>query len=208
MAFNLLPKEEKFFKLFEAQAAYNTKAVKTFKELVKNWDERSAAFEVIREIEHEADITTHEIYDKLNRTFITPFDREDIHQLASEMDDIVDLVQSLCNRMHLYHIQNSTPDLVRLIDILDQATDAIRKAIGNLQDKDKTRRVLDYCIEINRLENTGDHARDVALSKLFEGQPDPIDVIKWKEIYELVEAAVDKCEDIANTIETILVKQA
>jgi predicted phosphate transport protein (TIGR00153 family) len=208
MAFNLLPKEEKFFKLFEAQAAYNTKAVKTFKELVKNWDERSSAFEVIREIEHEADITTHEIYDKLNRTFITPFDREDIHQLASEMDDIVDMVQSLCNRMHLYHIRNSTPDLVQLIDILDQATDAIRKAIGDLQDKDKTRRVLDYCIEINRLENTGDHARDMALSKLFEGQPDPIEVIKWKEIYELVEAAVDKCEDIANTIETILVKQA
>jgi len=208
MAFNLLPKEEKFFKLFEAQAAYNTEAVKAFKELVKNWDPQSSAFERIREIEHEADITTHEIFDKLNRTFITPFDREDIHQLASEMDDIVDMVQSLCNRMHLYHIRNSTPDLVQLIDILDQATDAIRKAIGDLQDKDKTRRVLDYCIEINRLENTGDHARDMALSKLFEGQPDPIDVIKWKEIYELVEAAVDRCEDIANTIETILVKQA
>ena len=208
MSFSILPKEEKFFKLFEAQAAYNTKAVKAFKELVKNWDEKSPAFEIIREIEHEADITTHEIYDKLNRTFITPFDREDIHQLASEMDDIVDMVQSLCNRMHLYHIRNSTPDLVQLVDILDQATDAIRKAIGDLQDKDKTRRVLDYCIEINRLENTGDHARDMALSKLFEGQPDPIDVIKWKEIYEVVEGAIDRCEDIANTIETILVKQA
>ena len=208
MAFSFLPKEEKFFKLFEAQAAYNTKAVKAFKELVKNWDEKSPAFEIIREIEHEADITTHEIYDKLNRTFITPFDREDIHQLASEMDDIVDMVQSLCNRMHLYHIRNSTPDLVQLVDILDQAADAIRKAINDLPDKDKTRRVLDYCIEINRLENTGDHARDIALSKLFEGQPDPIDVIKWKEIYELVESAVDRCEDIANTIETILVKQA
>ena len=208
MSFSILPKEEKFFKLFEAQAAYNTKAVKAFKELVKNWDEKSPAFEIIREIEHEADITTHEIYDKLNRTFITPFDREDIHQLASEMDDIVDMVQSLCNRMHLYHIRNSTPDLVQLVDILDQATDAIRKAIGDLQDKDKTRRVLDYCIEINRLENTGDHARDMALSKLFEGHPDPIDVIKWREIYEVVEGAIDRCEDIANTIETILVKQA
>jgi len=208
MAFNFLPKEEQFFKLFEAQADYNTRAVKAFKELVNNWDSKSPAFEKIREIEHEADITTHEIYDKLNRTFITPFDREDIHQLASEMDDIVDLVQSLCNRMRLYHIQNSTPDLVQLVDILDQAADAIRKAVAELQDQAKTRRVLDYCIEINRLENTGDHARDIALSKLFEGQPDPIEVIKWKEIYELVEAAVDRCEDIANTIETILVKQA
>ncbi|MBI5240566.1 MAG: DUF47 domain-containing protein [Elusimicrobia bacterium] len=208
MAFNFLPKEEQFFKLFEAQADYNCRAVKAFKELVNNWDAKSPAFEKIREIEHEADITTHEIYDKLNRTFITPFDREDIHALASEMDDIVDHVQSLCNRMRLYHIQNSTPDLVQLVDILDQAADAIRKAVADLQDQGKTRRVLDYCIEINRLENTGDHARDMALSKLFEGQPDPIDVIKWKEVYELVEAAVDKCEDIANTIETILVKQA
>ena len=144
MSFSILPKEEKFFKLFEAQAAYNTKAVKAFKELVKNWDEKSAAFEVIREIEHEADITTHEIYDKLNRTFITPFDREDIHQLASEMDDIVDLVQSVCNRMLLYHVKATTPDLEQLVDILDQATDAIRKAVCELQNKDKARRVLDY----------------------------------------------------------------
>jgi len=208
MAFSILPKEEKFFKLFEAQALYNVKAVKAFKELVNEWDPKSPAFEAIREIEHEADITTHEIYDRLNRTFITPFDREDIHQLASEMDDIVDAVQSLCNRMHLYKIKHSTPDLVQLVDILDQAVEAIRKAIFDLQDGDKSRRVLDYCIEINRLENTGDHARDVALGKLFEGTPDPIEVMKWKEIYEVVEEATDKCENIANTIETILVKQA
>ena len=208
MAFSLLPKEEKFFKLFESQAAYNCKAVKTFKELVNNWDPKSPAFEIIREIEHEADITTHEIYDKLNRTFITPFDREDIHQLASELDDIVDNVQSICNRMRLYQIAHSTPDLVQLVDILDQATGAIRKAVFDLPDRSKVRRVLDYCIEINRLENTGDHARDLAYGKLFEGRPDPIEVMKWKEIYEVVEDSIDKCEDIANTIETILVKQA
>ncbi|MFA6002489.1 MAG: DUF47 family protein [Elusimicrobiota bacterium] len=208
MVFSIMPKDEKFFRLFEAQADYGSKAVKAFKELVGNWDLKSPAFEQIREIEHEADITTHEIFDKLNRTFITPFDREDIHNLASEMDDIADIVQSICNRMFLYKIQHSTPDLMTLVDILDQAVDAIRKAIGGLQDKDKVRRVLDYCIEINRLENTGDHARDMALSKLFEGKPDPIEVLKWREIYEVVECAIDKCEDIANTIETILVKQA
>jgi len=208
MAFSILPKEEKFFKLFAAQAAYNAKAVKTFKALVNDWDPQSPAFDQLREIEHEADITTHEIYDKLNRTFITPFDREDIHQLASEMDDIVDIVQSICNRMRLYKIRNSSPDLVQMVDILDQAVDAICKAVAELQDAEKSRRVLDYCIEINRLENTGDHARDLALSKLFEGSPDPIEVLKWKEVYEVVETAIDKCEDIANTIESILVKQA
>jgi hypothetical protein len=208
MVFGFMPKEEKFFKFFEAQAQYNCQAVKLFKELVNAWSLESPTFDKLREIEHEADITTHEIYDKLNRTFITPFDREDIHRLASEMDDVTDIIQSLSNRMRLYKIRRSEPNLAQMVDILDQAVDAIGKAIRDLPHKDKTRRILDYCIEINRLENTGDHARDLALSQLFEGSPDPIEAIKWKEVYEVVETCIDKCEDIANTIETILVKQA
>ena len=208
MAFSFIPKEAEFFKFFAAQAQYNCRAVKLFKSLVNAWSLESPAFEQLREIEHEADITTHEIFDKLNRTFITPFDREDIHRLASEMDDVTDIIQSLSNRMRLYKIQRSEPDLAQMADILDQAVDAISKAVSDLPHKQKIRRVLDYCIEINRLENTGDHARDLALSRLFEGSPDPIEVLKWKEVYEVMETCIDKCEDIANTIETILVKQA
>ncbi len=206
MAITLIPKEEKFYELFEVQATHNVEAARLFKALANDWNQSSSVFEQLREIEHEADITTHEIIDKLNRTFITPFDREDIHALASELDDIVDLIESTASRMRLYHIERPTEDLVSLSDILWQATENVRKAIGELKSQ-QTRRLLDYCIEINRLENSGDHALGLAIGKLFSGKPDPLEVIKWKEVYESVETAIDKCEDVANTIESILVKQ-
>lgn len=206
--FNILPKEGKFFELFEAQAQHNVEAAKLFQELVKNWSLDSDLFHRLQDIEHEADITTHEIFDRLNRTFITPFDREDIHALGSELDDVVDIVQSVASRMQLYHVDRTNEQLVLLVSIVVDATENMRKAIGELRKSEKSRRIQDYCIEINRLENAGDRALEQALSKLFEGTPDPLYVIKWKEIYEGIEAAIDKCEDVANTIESILVKQA
>lgn len=207
MAFSLIPKEEKFFEMFEAQAAHNVDAAKVFKELAQNYSLQSPAFDRLRDIEHEADITTHEIIDKLNRTFVTPFDREDIHGLASEFDDVVDLIQSLSARMQLYRVSHSTEDLVQLADILWQSTENVRKAVIELKNPEKVRRLLDYCIEVNRLENAGDLALGVAIGKLFDGNPDPLTVIKWKEIYEVTETAIDKCEDVANIIEGIVVKQ-
>ena len=110
--------------------------------------------------------------------------------------------------MQLYHVDHSTDDLIQLADILCDATETVRKALVELKTPEKTRRVLDYCIEINRLENAGDRALEQALNKLFNGKPDPLEVIKWKEIYEGLEAAIDKCEDIAHTLESILVKNA
>ena len=208
MAFSLIPKEEKFFELFEAQAAHNVAAAKVFREMANKWSRETAAFDRLRDIEHEADMTCHEIYDKLNRTFVTPFDREDIRDLASELDTVVDLIESVGQRMYLYQIDKSTDDLVRLTDILWQCTETVRKAIAELQTPAKSRRVMDYCIEVNRLENAGDQALGVAIGKLFSGKPDPLEVMKWKEIYETIEEAIDKCEDIAHTLETILVKQA
>ncbi len=206
--FNLIPKEEKFFELFEAQTAHNVDAAKVFKQLTEKWALDSDAFRRLQDIEHEADITTHEIYDRLNRTFITPFDREDIHALASEMDDVVDILQSIATRMQLYHVDHSSEDLKVLAEVLLSATENVRKAVIEMKNPEKTRRVQDYCIEVNRLENAGDRALEQALSKLFQGKPDPLEVIKWKEIYEGIEAAIDKCEDVANTIDSILVKQA
>jgi len=208
MAWSLIPKEEKFFELFEAQAVHNVSAAKAFRDLANKWTRDIVAFDRLREIEHEADITCHDIYDKLNRTFVTPFDREDIRELAGELDTVTDLVESVAQRMYLYQIEHSTPDLVQLTDILWQATENVRKAIKELQNPEKSRHVMDYCIEINRLENAGDHALGVAIGKLFQGKPDPLEVMKWKEIYETVEEAIDKCEDIAHTLETILIKQA
>ena len=205
---NLIPKEEKFFELFEAQAGHNVEAARLFHEMVKSWNLESPIVSRLQDVEHEADITTHEVYDRLNRSFLTPFDREDIHELASELDDVVDLIQSIAIRMQLYRIENITEDLKGLAGILHQATQNVHKAIAELKNTEKTRRVLDHCIEINRLENAGDRALEVALGKLFLGKPDPLDVIKWKEIYESTEEAIDKCEDVANTIEAILVKHS
>jgi predicted phosphate transport protein (TIGR00153 family) len=208
LAFSLIPKEEKFFELFEAQAAHGVAAAKVFREMAQKWSRETASFDRLRDIEHEADITCHDIYEKLNRTFVTPFDREDIRELASELDTIVDLIESVGQRMYLYQIDKSTDDLVQLTDILWQATENVRKAIAELQNPTKSRHVYDYCVEINRLENAGDHALGVAIGKLFQGKPDPLEVMKWKEIYETIEEAIDKCEDVAHTLETILVKQA
>jgi uncharacterized protein len=208
MAFSLIPKEEKFFEFFDAQAAHNVEAARVFKQLVQSWSQQSPLIEKLHDIEHEADITTHEIFDKLNRSFITPFDREDIHALASELDDVVDIVQSVASRMQLYHVETIHDDLGQMADILLHATENVRKALSELKHPEKTRRMQDYCIEINRLENAGDRALEQAISRLFKGKPDPLEVIKWKEIYEGLEAAIDKCEDVAHTLEGILVKNA
>jgi len=207
MRLSLIPKEEKFFELFEAQAAHNVEAARVFKELALKWDQESPAFDRLRDIEHEADISTHEVMDRLNRTFVTPIDREDIHSLAGEMDDVVDLIQSIASRMQLYGVDHSTNELVQMADILHQSTENVRKAVASLKDPSKPRRILDYCIEINRLENAGDSVLELSIAKLFSGKPDPLEVMKWKEIYETTEQAIDKCEDIANVVESILVKQ-
>ena len=206
--FGFIPKEEKFFELFDAQAAHNVQAATMFRELVSAWNPKSDAFRKLQDIEHEADITAHEIYDKLNRTFITPFDREDIHLLASELDDVVDIVQSVASRMQLYHIDTVKADVEPLAEVLQLAAENMAKAISELKNPEKSRRIQDYCIEINRLENAGDRALEQAISRLFEGKPEPLEVIKWKEIYEGIEAAIDKCEDVAHMIEAILVKNA
>lgn len=207
MKFSLIPKEEKFYELFETQVGHSVEAAKHFKDIAQRWPVKEEDIKRLHDIEHEGDMTAHEIHDRLNRTFITPFDREDIHALASELDDVVDLVYHVTMRMQLYRVNHSTEDLVHLAEILLSAAENVRKAVIELGNPEKTRRVLDFCIEINRLENAGDRAMEQAIGKLFEGKPDPLEVLKWKEIYEGIENAIDKCEDVANTLESILVKQ-
>ncbi|MBI4678876.1 MAG: DUF47 family protein [Elusimicrobia bacterium] len=206
MALSLIPKEEKFYELFIVQAEAGVKAAGLFRDLVREWDLRSPSFDQLRDIEHEADITTHEIKDKLNRTFVTPFDREDIHALASELDDIVDIIQSTANRMRLYGIKACRPELAALADVLAQAVEAVRKAVSCLRAPDKTRRLLDHCIEINRLENEGDALLSKALEGLFASGADALEVIKWDRGFEAIERAIDKCEEVAHTIEGIVAK--
>lgn len=208
MAFSLIPKEEKFFDIFEEASDNMIKAALAFRELVSNWSPQSPQIKIIRDLEHAGDRMTHELIDKLNRSFITPLDREDIHALATELDDVVDIIQSTMDRMILFRIQATTPELLKMVDVLVQGTEVIGKAIKSLRDMSHTRRTLDFCIEANRLENEGDACLQEALEKLFTDPKDVLEVIKWKEIYEAAEFATDKCEDIANVIEGIVVKNA
>ena len=206
MAFSLIPREEKFFDLFEQQVKGMEKAAATFVDLVTDWSDKHPGIAQLRDLEHECDITTHEIMDKLNRTFVTPFDREDIHALAKELDDVVDIIQAVSERMLLFNITKTSPDLIELAKTLQEAVANVSKAVTSVRDLNRPRRILDYCIEINRLENRGDRTSERAIGNLFQGNQDPMDVIKWKEIYDATESAIDKCEDIANIIEGIVVK--
>jgi uncharacterized protein len=206
LAFSLIPREEKFFDFFEQQAQWLKKAAALLKQLAAEWSPDHAALEQLREVEHECDITTHEIIDMLNRTFVTPIDREDIHQLAKEQDDVVDIIQAVSARMLLFRISASTKELLEMAEILEEAITNVTKAVSSIRDINRPRRILDLCIEINRLENRGDRTYERAIGELFNHSSDVLHVIKWKDIYDATEQAIDKCEDIANTIEGIVVK--
>jgi len=206
MAWNLIPKEQKFFEMFSRASANAVEAARTYRDLVKDWRLNHPHIEKVRELEHEGDVITHEVIDGVNRTFITPIDREDIYQLASDLDNIVDAIQAVSDRMEMYHIDRTDPHVLKLAEILFKSAQEVDKAIREMADFKKSRRVLDVCIEINRLENEGDAALTAAVKELFLGTPDPIEVIKWKEVYEITEAAIDRCEDVANTIEGVVVK--
>jgi len=208
VSFTLIPKDEKFFDILEEAAENVHKATIAFKDLVANWSVNSDKIKLIHDLEHEGDRMTHEVIDRLNRTFITPIDREDIHSLATEIDDVIDIIQSTMDRMVLYRIDKSSPILVSMVEVLIKASEAIVKAVKSLRDLKHSRRTLDFCIEINRLENEGDAILKSALGELFSDHKDVLEIIKWKEVYEAAEYATDKCEDIANVIEGIVVKNA
>jgi predicted phosphate transport protein (TIGR00153 family) len=208
VVFSLIPKDEKFFDILEEAADNVVKGATAFRELVRNWSLSSDKIQQIRDIEHEGDRMTHEVISRLNRTFITPIDREDIHSLATELDDVIDIIQATMDRMQLYRIDKSSPILLQMVEVLLQSTEAIRKAIRSLRNLKDRRQTLDFCIEINRLENEGDAILKTALGELFADKKDVLEIIKWKEVYEAAEFATDKCEDIANVIEGIVVKNA
>lgn len=206
MAFSLIPKEEKFYDLFEQMVKGLETAAGHLKEIATDWKPDHPSITKLKDVEHECDITTHEIMDKLNRTFVTPIDREDIHELAVELDDVVDLIQSVSIIMNLFNIEKVTDDLKEQATILDEAVSTVSKAVRSIREINRPRRILDYCIEINRLENRADRCYERAMGNLFDHVKDPLEIIKWKEIYDAAESAIDKCEDVANTIEGIVVK--
>lgn len=206
MKFSLIPRDEKFFTLLSEHANGVAAGVSHFENLLKTWSLDHSGIHKLKEIERECDMTTHEIIDKLNRTFVTPIDREDIFTLAKQLDDIIDNVFHIATRMHLYGITEVSKELMELVGILKEAVEVVVKAVESISDLSRPQRTLDYCIEINRQENMGDRASDKAIENLFLNQKDAIEIVKWKDIYDLFEDTIDTCEDVANTIESIVVK--
>ena len=151
---------------------------------------------------------THDIIKRLNTTFITPFDREDIHALANELDSVIDMLNTMTNRLKVYKITVINDDLVEFAAVVEKSVRAVAHAVEGLRNTKNVQAALDSCVEINRLENVGDTMRDNILAKLFESSADPIFIIKWIEIFEDAETVLDVCEDVANVIESIIVKQA
>ncbi|MDD5209967.1 MAG: DUF47 family protein [Elusimicrobiales bacterium] len=206
MSINFMPKEVKFFDYLNLQAENLVKASAYFKSILKNGVLDEAAAKKIHDYEHEGDTLSHEITDMLNRTFITPIDREDIYALANQLDDVLDMLNAMAGRMRLYKLDPGNEYFSQFIDLIDQSSVALSNAVKHMHDTKRARRVLDHCIEINRLENMGDQVREKAIGNLFETEKDPIMVIKWKEMYEVAESTLDKCEHVAKVIEAILVK--
>jgi predicted phosphate transport protein (TIGR00153 family) len=208
MGFSLLPKETNLFILFNKQAQFAVDAAVLFAELARKGSFGTETVQKMREIEHQADEICHEIIEKLNKTFITPFDREDIHLLATELDSVTDMIYTIANRMKVYKVIEIDADLVDFSSVIEKSVRTLASAIKGLSDTKHPQATMDACIEVNRLENIGDNMRDAILAKLFETVSDPIYLIKWKEIYQFAETVLDICEDVAHIVESIIVKQA
>jgi predicted phosphate transport protein (TIGR00153 family) len=206
MKLRLLPKEEKFFELFKQDAENLKKGVEALKDLVDHYDNVEEKYLKIKAIEHQGDIITHDIIVKLRETFITPLEREDIHELASGMDDVLDCLEGVASRLHYFRIIQPTPEIRKLVSIINAAVGQIYEAILHLG---KLGRVHSFCQEINSLEYQADLIGQEAIANLFEKTQKVEglkDLIKFKEIYGRLESAADRCEDVANVIEGIMVK--
>lgn len=204
----LLPKEFNFFDLFDKQADCALDAAGRFKELVTKGTLEDELIKKVKDAEHQGDDLTHDILDRLNKTFITPFDREDIHALAKELDDVIDMIYTIANRMKVYKLEGIDKNLVLFAVVIEDSVRAVACAVKGLRNLKNLKSVTDACVEINRLENVGDTMRDTMLAELFETSKDPFALIKWKEIYQDAETVLDICEDVAHVVQSILVKQA
>jgi len=208
MGFSFFPKEFSFFKLFNEQVGYAVEAAGYFKELTKTGAFDEAALDKIHHLEQLSDNAAHEIIDQLNKSFITPFDREDIHALAIETDDIIDILNAIVNRLNVYKITKVDKGLIRFAEVIEESVKAVATAVKCLDHKKNSKLVNAACVEINRLENIGDDLRDKLIGELFENEKDPIEVIKWKDIYQDAETVLDICEDVSHIVDSILVKHS
>ena len=208
MLFNFFPKDVNFFELFEKQALYNVQAAEAFRIAVSGGTLDMEALSKVVKLEAEADQAAHAVIMHLNKSFITPFDREDIHSLTKALDDIIDMMNTISNRLQVYKITDVKKNLVEFALVMEASAKAIDTAVKGLKDMKNYDLVMASCMEISRLENISDSMRDTALAGLFENEKDPVVVIKWKELYEEAETVMDICADAAHVVESIMIKQA
>lgn len=203
----LIPHEAKFFELFAELSGYLTEGAKLLRATLEDPRDLDLRVEQIQAVEHKGDRATHAIITKLNQSFITPFDREDIHKLASSLDDVLDFTNAAATRLLMYKISEPPPDAAELAGLIVLQSEELARAVLLLE-KNGTGTVMKHCEEVNRLEDEADHLSRRAIARLFETETDPIKLIKLKELYEVLEVATDKAEDAANVIEAIMLKSA
>jgi len=204
----ILPRQESFFELFEKQVKTVNQGAQSLAAVMEDLKNVEDAASKIKVTEHDADEILHEIVKKLNKTFVTPIDREDIHALASALDDILDYIEAAADRIVLYEIKEPTEAAIKLTKILAEATELTVEAVGNLRNLRQVEAIREACVAINRLENQGDQANRAALAKLFQMHDRPMEALKWREIYNNIESAIDKCEDVADILEATVLKNA
>ena len=203
-----VPKEMKFFDLHEESARNTVKAAQALKEMVETWQFIDSRAAEITELEHSGDTITHQIISLLHRTFVTPFDREDIALLAHTMDDIIDFIHAAADAMYIYKIKEPTQRARELADIILQGAIEVEKAVAGLRKRSQLKMVQDKCVEINRLENMADRVYRAAMAELFDNTDNIAEIIKWREIYGHMESATDRAEDVANVLEGVALKHA
>jgi uncharacterized protein len=203
----LIPRETKFFDMFTEIASNVVEGAQVLSDLLHNYDYEHlpAAVQKIKEIEHRGDDMTHRVLIKLNQTFITPFDREDIHLLASSLDDVLDFINGASDRLLTYKITQPSPSAKVLAGIILKQAEELKKAVSLLN---KNHHLLEHCVEVNRLENEADQVSREAIGRLFDGGYDPITLIKLKELLEILEDASDRAEDAADVLESVVLKNA
>lgn len=202
---SLIPRETKFFRMFEDVSNNVIEGTRLLQDILRNPANMGPRIQQLQDLEHRGDDLTHAIITKLNQTFITPFDREDIHKLASSLDDVLDFANSAGTRLIVYNIADPPPAAADLAGVIVRQAEELRKAVAVLE---KNGLVLQHCVEVNRLENEADQISRNAIAHLFETEKDPIRLIKFKELFEVLERATDKAEDAANVLEAVMVKSA
>ena len=208
MARFLMPREAKFYDFFEKDAANLVTAAKELMDFFADYDDVENKVLRFVELEHEGDAITHQIIGQLHRTFVTPLDREDIALLANSLDDVMDFIEAAARTAVLYRVAQPTGRARELTAIIVKMVNELDRAIPQLRHRSEFKHILEHCVEVNRLENEADNVHHAALAELFDKETDIADIIKWREIYELLESAADRGEDVANVLEGIVMKHA